>query len=593
MEVLIPIVALGGLAMSMKDTPSGNNANSSDKKKEGYSNINKVTGVPSNYPTNKNTTQIKDIHSPYLSPNDASAKYFDQNKYYQQQSSGKNVGNQIQQVYSLTGTYVDETDFKHNNMTPFHGGKTTQQTLNGTRSDAMLDNMSGSGTQYIQKQERAPLFKPEDNIQWSHGQPNMNDFFQSRSNSSQKFNNVKPFESEQVAPALNAGYNTNGEGGFNAGMEARDRYMPKSVDELRVATNPKLEYNLDNHQGPAASHVQNIGMMGKMEQHKPDTFFAQSEDRWLKTTSDIKAATVRSKQEVHDTARMHSESYTGIAGPGDKNANYIPGEYQETHRQQLPNQPVTNLKGTDAGFNTSGVKNSFNKYTNNRDLNNAAPQKFGSGLTTAIGAVIAPITDILNPTKKQEVVNNMRVYGNAGTTVQNEPMVDLNNTAPTTVKETTLYAPNTFMQNQGSDAYLVTQQQSIQNQRDTTTHSVMGGAGGASTKYGQTSYISSLNQTNNEKREGTIVGRTNHGNTQIFNTNMNVSIAKKEQDRNNNRMWAPSNMPSQSMSKELYGKMTEPATCQQNIAVERMAPELLTAFKENPYTHSLSGTALR
>ena len=74
---------------------------------------------------------------------------------------------------------------------------------------------------------------------------------------------------------------------------------------------------------------------------------------------------------------------------------------------------------------------------------------------------------------------------------------------------------------------------------------------------------------------------------------MNVSIAKKEQDRNNNRMWAPSNMPSQSMSKELYGKMTEPATCQQNIAVERMAPELLTAFKENPYTHSLSGTALR
>ena len=51
--------------MSMKDTPSGNNANNSDKKKEGYSNINKVTGVPSNYPTNKNTTQIKKMKQNY------------------------------------------------------------------------------------------------------------------------------------------------------------------------------------------------------------------------------------------------------------------------------------------------------------------------------------------------------------------------------------------------------------------------------------------------------------------------------------------------------------------------------------------------
>ena len=112
-------------------------------------------------------------------------------------------------------------------------------------------------------------------------------------------------------PGLNAGYSSQGVGGLNAGMEAREAYMPKSVDDLRVATNPKLEYNLDNHQGPASSGVKNIGMMGKMEQHKPDTFYAQSEDRWLKTTSEVKAQTSRPTQEVHDTARMHSKSYTG------------------------------------------------------------------------------------------------------------------------------------------------------------------------------------------------------------------------------------------------------------------------------------------
>jgi hypothetical protein len=72
-----------------------------------------------------------------------------------------------------------------------------------------------------------------------------------------------------------------------------------------------------------------------------------------------------------------------------------------------------------------------------------------------------------------------------------------------------------------------------------------------------------------------------------------VSVAKNEHDRDNNRMWAPSSMPSQSMSKEMYGKFTEPQGYQQNVAIERMAPDLLTAFKSNPYTHSLTSVGNR
>lgn len=599
MEVLIPIVALGGLALSMNDKNENGNTTQSknkasrnlEKAKEGYSNIS-----PSDYPVKKSGKKSAaegTNYSAYNNPNDATAKYFDQNSYYQNDIRGKKVGSNINQVHSLTGSYVDESNFSHNNMVPFTGSKTTQQTLNGTRSDAMLDNMSGSGSQYITKQERAPLFKPEDNVQLAHGQPNMNDFFQSRSNPSLKFNNMKPFESEMVAPGLNAGYSSQGVGGLNAGMEAREAYMPKSVDDLRVATNPKLEYNLDNHQGPASSGVKNIGMMGKMEQHKPDTFYAQSEDRWLKTTSEVKAQTSRPTQEVHDTARMHSESYTGVAVASNKSANYVKGTFEPTHRQQLNTTPITNLQGPTAGFNTQGVKKSYQKYTNNRDINNKAGTSYGSGFTNAIGAVIAPITQMLNPTKKQEVINNMRVYGNAGSTVEREQVFNPNDITPTTVKETTLHAPNTYMQNQGSDAYLVTQQQSIENQRDTTTLPFTGNAGGASTKYGQTSSMSNYNQTNNEKKEQTIQGRTNNGNMQLFNSSINVNSAKRDTDRSNNRMWAPSNMPQQSMSKELYGKMIEPSQSNPNVEIERMQPDLLNAFRKNPYTQSLNSTALR
>ena len=105
--------------------------------------------------------------------------------------------------------------------------------------------------------------------------------------------------------------------------------------------------------------------------------------------------------------------------------------------------------------------------------------------------------------------------------------------------------------------------------------------------------MSNYNQTNNEKKEPAIQGRTNGGNMKLLNSNVRVKTAKRDNDRNNNRMWAPSNMPQQAMSKEFYGKVTEPANMQQNIGVERMSPDLLNAFKENPYTQSLSSTALR
>jgi hypothetical protein len=603
MEVLIPIVALGGLALSMKDAPQQENSSSSqpknkasrnlEKAKEGYANMTPLS--TSDYPAQKTKNRAAEgtNYSPYNNPNDATAKYFDQNNYYQNEIRGKKVGNTINQVHSLTGSYVDDSNFSHNNMTPFYGSKTTQQTLDGTRSDSMLDNMSGGGSQYIKKQERAPLFKPQDNVQLAHGQPNMNDFFQSRANPSLKFNNMKPFESEMVAPGLDAGYNTQGVGGFNAGMEARDAYMPRNVDQLRVATNPKQEYNLDNHQGPAASIVKNIGMMGKMEQHKPDTYFEQSQDRWLKTTSEIKASTSRPTQEIHDTARMHSEAYTGVASNSHKGTTYIKGKHTPSYRQELGTTPITNLHGPDAGFNTSGVKNSYSQYTNNRDLNHKAGTRYGSGFTNAIGAITAPIAQMLNPTKKQEVINNMRVYGNAGSTVEREQVFNSNDVAPTTVKETTLYAPNTNMQNQGSDAYLVSQHQSIENQRDTTTLPFTGNAGGASTKYGQTSYMANHNQNNNEKKEQTIQGRTTGGNMQLFNSDMRVNTAKRDEDRTNNRMWAPSNMPQQPMSKEIYGKMIEPRQLRQNVEIERMEPDLLNAFRKNPYTQSLQSAALR
>ena len=373
MEIAIPILALGGLYVaSNQGTTSKKNAISRLERftsmgtKQNY--LPNTNTPPQNYPV-PNENEITDTVQKYANPNVASDKYFDQNLYEKKQNSGAYVGNNIQQVYSLTGDYVAKTDFKHNNMIPFYGGKIKGQVYNNDNAETILDNMIGSGSQVIKKIEQAPLFKPQENMQWAHGAPNSSDFYQSRVNPGMKISNVKPFETEYVGPGLNQGYTTQGSGGYNSGMESRDSWLPKTVDELRVATNPKMEYTLENHQGPSYSHVQNVGIIGKVEKYNPDTFFIQTQDRWLTTTGQEKGQMLRPIEEVHSTARATTtQSYTGVAGPADRVANYVPGAYEESKRNELPMCDVGPSASMNKGDHTDkdNALKSHTNYTNNR-----------------------------------------------------------------------------------------------------------------------------------------------------------------------------------------------------------------------------------
>jgi hypothetical protein len=201
------------------------------------------------------------------------------------------ITNNIQQVYSLTGDYMESKEFKHNNMVPFNGGKPKGQIYNNNNAETILDNYVGNGSQVIKKIEQAPLFKPQENVQWTYGMPDMSDFYQSRQNPVNRNNMVKPFESIRVGPGLDKGYSADGSHGFNSGMEARDKWLPKTVDELRVDTNPKLEYELLGHEGPADSFIKTAPttqLLGRVEKQRPDTFFINTQDRWLTTTGSSK-----------------------------------------------------------------------------------------------------------------------------------------------------------------------------------------------------------------------------------------------------------------------------------------------------------------
>jgi hypothetical protein len=597
MEIAIPILALGGLYVaSNQGAQSKKNIRS---KMEQFSSMgakrNKLPNTdtpPQNYPI-PNESEITDTVQKYVNPNVASDKYFDQNLYEKKQNNGSYVGNNIQQVYSLTGDYVAKTDFKHNNMIPFYGGKIKGQVYNNDNAETILDNMIGSGSQVIKKIEQAPLFKPQENMQWAHGAPNSSDFYQSRVNPGIKISNVKPFETEYVGPGLNQGYSTQGSGGYNSGMESRNSWLPKTVDELRVATNPKMEYTLENHQGPSYSHVQNVGIIGKVEKYNPDTFFIQTQDRWLTTTGQEKGQMLRPIEEVHSTTRATTtQSYTGVAGPADRVANYVPGSYEEAKRHELPMCDVGPSSAMNKGDHTDkdNALKSHTNYVNNR-ASTRQPDTIRSGFSRAIGAVIAPLMDAFNPTRREEYSSNYRIYGDAGSRVPDSYVMNPNDVAPTTIKETTLYTPRSYIGRQiEGGGYQTNEQTPISNQRDTTNCSYIGDAGGSATGWGEMSYASAYAQHNNESKEKSVVSRTNHGNANIYNQQMNVNVARIDSDRDNTRMWVPTNMPNMPMSKETYGKIRVPQYYNQCIGCDRISPDILNAFKENPYTHSLTST---
>ena len=619
MELALPIIALGGLFI-ISNQKKNNTFQEEEKENETFVNMGNRIGLPNtnvpvqNFPVLNTQQEIKPntmneySTSQYSNPNSATDKYFDQSLYEAKIGKGMSVGQNPQQIYSLTGNYLDTDQFKHNNMKPFIGGKINGYTYTNEIAESVLDSMTGNGSQTIKKIEQAPLFKPQENVQWAFGTPNNSDFFHSRVNPGIKNNNVKPFETLQVGPGLDKGYGVNGSNGFNAGMEARDKWLPYTVDQLRVETNPKLEYELINHEGPAQSVIKNIGIFGaryapngeglisgNMEKQKPDTFFINSQDRWLTTTGLEKGETQRPQQELGFVKRnTGATDYSGPAGTFARQAPVAPENYVPSRKPQLPctDVPISNAIGRG---NTTEIGEtrlqSFSNYPNHRTTV-LQPDTFRSGFRSAVGAVVAPFMDFLRPNRKEETIENMRMYGDISTGSSSGYVRNYNQSPATTMKETTLYAPTFHVNNQKESMYVNNNNTvALDNtQRETTSVEYFPVAGGVATGYGDMLYDSIYRQHNNDLKSATIENRPNQGGTQLFNPQMHVSLNKMDTDRYNGRVNPPfSNLSGMPPSKETYGALhSMPQKYDENAGCNRLDGKLLDAFKKNPYTHSLT-----
>ena len=607
MEIAIPLLALGGMyVVSNQSNENCSKKEIRQQRQENYTNMGirsnqnnylpNTNIPPQNYPVS-NVNQLIDTVEKYPNPNVATDKYFNQNLYENNVRNNSKVGNNIQDVYSLSGDYLNSEQFKHNNMVPFNGGKVKGRTYDMNINESVLDNMIGSGSQVIKKIEQAPLFKPEANMQWAYGTPNNSDFFQSRVNPGTKINNVKPFDSIMVGPGLDKGYGVNGNNGYNSGMEARDKWLPKTVDQLRVDTNPKLEYELTNHEGPANSFIKTAPtaqMLGRIEKQRPDTFFINTQDRWLTTTGAEKGETLRPIQEMGIVRRNDIDvEYMGPAGTTDVKATTAPQNFEPSKRHEAFEGGINPSTAMGRGTHVDGDRNlrSHTNYENNRSTAKQ-PDTLRSGFSGAVGAVIAPIMDMFRPTRKDETINNVRVYGDAGTSsMVKGPVYNPYDTTNTTIKETTIYSPNFNINNQKEGIYVNNYTSPDNTQRDTTSTEYFTSAGGAATGYGNMSYEAAYKQHNNDIKSQTIVNRPNQGGTQIFNQQMHLTTIKSDTDRLDGRMNpAFSKLSSLPPSAQTYGAIRVPQYYNECANCDRINPEILTAFKNNPYTHSLTNS---
>ena len=612
MEIAVPLIALGGMYVisnqktsecSKKDFKNANHENFTNmgirsniptKESQTFGNYLPNTNIPpQNFPVN-NINQLVDTVQEYQNPNVATDKYFNQNLYQQKVNKNIRTGSEIQDIYSLSGNYLKSEQFKHNNMVPFNGGKVKGRAYDIDIAETVLDNMIGSGSQVIKKIEQAPLFKPEDNMQWAYGMPNQSDFYQSRVVPGMKNNNVKPFDSVMVGPGLDKGYGINGSNGYNSGMEARDKWLPKTVDELRVDTNPKLEYELLGHEGPADSFIKNAAttqMLGRVEKQRPDTFFINSQDRWLTTTGSEKGETLRPIQEMGVIRRNDVVTdYMGPAGAIDVKAATAPQNYEPAKRHEAFQGGINHSRAVGKGDHTDkdNFLRSHTNYENHRSTMKQ-PDTFRSGFSGAIGAVIAPIMDAFRPTRKDETINNVRIYGNSGTTVPEGYVYNPQDSTPTTIKETTLYAPTFNINNQKEGIYVNNYTAPDNTQRDTTSCEYYTAAGGYATGYGDMNYDAAYRQHNNDIKAQTIYNRPNQGGTQIFNQQMHVNCNKSDCDRLDGRVNpAFSRLSALPPSVQTYGAIHAPQYYNECAGCDRINPDILSAFKNNPYTHSLS-----
>jgi len=590
MELAIPIIALGGLYMASKQPTKKSSIQTTYNplSQEGFQSSSSLLpntdipnkNYPSEYPITSNeldkTSKLSTVNT-FDTPNVYTDKYF---------KVEYPAATRAESFTSITGQSVNAEYFQHNNMTPFFGAKNRSAILEHSSTEGVIDNYTGAGTQYITKSEQSPLFSPGEGYHFPHGAPNQNDFYQSRVNTSMRMANTKPFESIQVGPGLGLGATNEGSGGFNSGMAAREMWMPKQVNELRTVNNPRAGgISLLGHEGPANNSIKTLGEIGKMEKNRVERTWEVGPERYFTTTGVEKKPTLHATPiDRHVNRPETSMSYVGVAN-SQLPETYQTGEYMDSKHMDLGQVPlgIATVTGKSTGTESDYGRHSNTVYPNNR---NNQETYFGA-FSGAIGAVIAPLLDELRPSRKENTIGTLRPYQNAHTGISSSYLFNPADRPDPTNRETTennKYLPG-VNSNQRGGAYETTEHSAVKQQRDTTSKSYVGPSSAAEGTRGLRPYDAEYRQRNNEIKSSTIQGHMVKGNMNLLNAD--ITMRNRAGEIKNQRPLVETSGPRQFVGADHLGNQHSKQQYQSSIQLDRNTPDILNAFRQNPYTHPI------
>ena len=207
----------------------------------------------------------------------------------------------------------------HSNQVPYFGANVTQS-MYSAANDNIMDNHTGAGKEYFQKREVKSFFdaKPGTGLPF-HNQAET-DFEQSRMVSSMRMNNVFPIEQTQVGPGGNDGFTNIPRGGYQQDAY-REFALPKTTDEIRVESKPKLTYQ------PPMIRGQNVvtqpGIQADVVKNRPDRYVLYGMDRVNTAVGAQTASRIYPGQPMKEQAR----ETTGVEYEGPARGNAVFASY--------------------------------------------------------------------------------------------------------------------------------------------------------------------------------------------------------------------------------------------------------------------------
>lgn len=311
---------------------------------------------------------------------------------------------------SLSGEMITKEKFKHNNMQPYFKG-TVRQNLDPAANETLLKNYTGRSDLIQHKKEQECLFQPVPNMGNVCGMSDNTEFYQSRVIKPALRNNDFPIKQIHVGPGLAAGFTSQPDGGFSQN-KTLDYSRPKTVDELRVLTNPKLSYELPT-QGPKGG-ISQRGFVGKVSKNRTESWYEQTPDMWLKTSGSYFKETARPVVDTKPTARVDTHiEYNGIA----------------------------NAKNTQPGNSDTDSYNinSITIYDNERQTTQG--ETILGNLKSTVNAIVSPLLDVFRHTNKEYTIDAPRESGIMKVQIPEKSTTydPVNHMMRTTIKETLIH----------------------------------------------------------------------------------------------------------------------------------------------------------